>query len=231
MTISPPPKTACTLPTSAPSQVGRPRTKEEWTPAASLSSQGWRGHGHTLHATDDSTGLARPLLLARKDNRLGIGSKEHGATSDQWWLNAFDQQLKGPGHVPAGRGGGADGAAGRAQRGRQRARQQVRRRCRPVRVVRERRHAAGNHPGGQPRGRHRVHARGRRARPEKGDKGGAPRKKGGQEVEKGRQGRPKTSPPKPRRRERRADRESRQTSARRPKKKRREERRHNGDAG
>ncbi len=60
-----------------------------------LSSQGWRGHGHTLHATDDSTGLARPLLLARKDNRLGIGSKEHGATSDQWWLNAFDQQLKG----------------------------------------------------------------------------------------------------------------------------------------
>lgn len=59
-----------------------------------LQSQGWRGHGHTLHATDDSTGLARPLLVSRKDNRLGVGKKEH-STSDQWWLNAFDQQLKG----------------------------------------------------------------------------------------------------------------------------------------
>ncbi|TLD23237.1 hypothetical protein PspLS_07457 [Pyricularia sp. CBS 133598] len=61
---------------------------------ALLKSQGWRGHGHTLHPTDDSTGLAKPLLLSRKDNTLGIGKKEH-CTSDQWWLNAFDQQLQG----------------------------------------------------------------------------------------------------------------------------------------
>ncbi|KAL8370526.1 hypothetical protein RB595_000752 [Gaeumannomyces hyphopodioides] len=61
---------------------------------ALLKSQGWRGHGHTLHPSDDSAGLARPLLISRKDNTLGIGKKEH-CTSDQWWLNAFDQQLQG----------------------------------------------------------------------------------------------------------------------------------------
>lgn len=61
---------------------------------ALLKAQGWRGHGHTLHPTDDATGLSRPLLISRKDNTLGIGKKEH-CTSDQWWLNAFDQQLQG----------------------------------------------------------------------------------------------------------------------------------------
>ncbi|KLU87841.1 hypothetical protein MAPG_06832 [Magnaporthiopsis poae ATCC 64411] len=61
---------------------------------ALLKSQGWRGHGHTLHPSDDSAGLARPLLISRKDNTFGIGKKEH-CTSDQWWLNAFDQQLQG----------------------------------------------------------------------------------------------------------------------------------------
>lgn len=61
---------------------------------ALLTSQGWRGHGHTLHATDDTTGLAKPILVSRKDNKLGVGKKEH-ATADQWWLNAFDQQLQG----------------------------------------------------------------------------------------------------------------------------------------
>jgi len=60
---------------------------------AVLKAHGWRGHGHTLHATSDSTGLAKPLLLPRKDNKLGVG-KMH-ATTDQWWLSAFDQQLQG----------------------------------------------------------------------------------------------------------------------------------------
>jgi len=62
--------------------------------SAVLEAHGWRGRGHTLHATDDSTGLARPLLLPRKDNKLGLGKKPH-ATADQWWLMAFDQQLQG----------------------------------------------------------------------------------------------------------------------------------------
>ncbi|KAF5250077.1 hypothetical protein FANTH_4679 [Fusarium anthophilum] len=61
---------------------------------ALLSSQGWRGTGHSLHKTDDSIGLAKPLLLNRKDNTRGLGQKQH-FTSDQWWMNAFDEQLKG----------------------------------------------------------------------------------------------------------------------------------------
>lgn len=61
---------------------------------ALLSAQGWRGHGHSLHKTDDSIGLAKPLLLNRKNNTKGLGDKQH-FTSDQWWMNAFDEQLKG----------------------------------------------------------------------------------------------------------------------------------------
>ncbi|KAK5992754.1 hypothetical protein PT974_06170 [Cladobotryum mycophilum] len=61
---------------------------------AILSAQGWRGTGHSLHKTDDSIGLAKPLLLNRKDNKKGLGQKQH-FTSDQWWMNAFDEQLKG----------------------------------------------------------------------------------------------------------------------------------------
>lgn len=60
---------------------------------ALLKSQGWRGSGHSLHKTDDSIGLAKPILTSRKNNTLGIGRKSH-VTSDQWWLNALDEQLK-----------------------------------------------------------------------------------------------------------------------------------------
>jgi nucleolar protein TMA23 len=62
--------------------------------SALLTSQGWRGKGHSLHKTDDSIGLAKPLLLNRKDNTKGLGTTQH-FTSDQWWMNAFDEQLKG----------------------------------------------------------------------------------------------------------------------------------------
>lgn len=61
--------------------------------SALLKSQGWRGSGHSLHTSDDSIGLAKPILVSRKNNSLGIGRKNH-VTSDQWWLNAFDEQLK-----------------------------------------------------------------------------------------------------------------------------------------
>ena len=61
---------------------------------ALLSRQGWRGKGHSLHKTDDSVGLAKPLLISRKNNTLGLSEKQH-FTSDQWWMNAFDEQLKG----------------------------------------------------------------------------------------------------------------------------------------
>lgn len=61
---------------------------------ALLSAQGWRGKGHSLHATSDSIGLSKPLLLNRKDNTKGLGQKAH-FTSDTWWMNAFDEQLQG----------------------------------------------------------------------------------------------------------------------------------------
>ncbi|KAL2261458.1 hypothetical protein VTK26DRAFT_4111 [Humicola hyalothermophila] len=62
--------------------------------AALLKSQGWRGKGFSLHPTDNSIGLAKPLLISRNTDGRGIGQKQH-YTSDQWWLNAFDQKLKG----------------------------------------------------------------------------------------------------------------------------------------
>lgn len=61
---------------------------------ALLTSQGWRGSGHSLHPTSDQTGLSRPLLVSRKQNNLGVGKKQH-KTSDMWWMNAFDKSLKG----------------------------------------------------------------------------------------------------------------------------------------
>ncbi|KAI9744440.1 MAG: hypothetical protein M1818_001969 [Claussenomyces sp. TS43310] len=61
---------------------------------ALLTSQGWRGSGHSLHPTDDSTGLSRPILVSQKRNVLGVGKKQH-RTSDMWWMNAFDKSLQG----------------------------------------------------------------------------------------------------------------------------------------
>lgn len=61
---------------------------------AYLTSQGWRGAGHSLHASDDKIGLSKPLLLNRRDGNKGLGQKAH-FTSDTWWMNAFDEQLQG----------------------------------------------------------------------------------------------------------------------------------------
>ncbi|KXX80161.1 Protein TMA23 [Madurella mycetomatis] len=62
--------------------------------AALLKSQGWRGKGFSLHPTNNNIGLAKPILLSRNTDGRGIGQKQH-YTSDQWWLHAFDQKLKG----------------------------------------------------------------------------------------------------------------------------------------
>lgn len=62
--------------------------------AALLKSQGWRGKGFSLHPTDNAIGLSKPLLISRNTDGSGIGKKQH-YTSDQWWLHAFDQKLKG----------------------------------------------------------------------------------------------------------------------------------------
>ena len=62
--------------------------------SALLRAQGWRGKGFSLHPSDNSIGLAKPLLISRNTDGRGIGQKPH-VTSDQWWLHAFDQKLKG----------------------------------------------------------------------------------------------------------------------------------------
>lgn len=62
--------------------------------AALLKSQGWRGKGFSLHPTNNTIGLSKPLLISRNTDGRGIGQKAH-YTSDQWWLHAFDQKLKG----------------------------------------------------------------------------------------------------------------------------------------
>jgi nucleolar protein TMA23 len=63
---------------------------------ALLTSQGWRGTGHSLHPTSDATGLRHHLLIKREgtDGR-GLGSGKAQQKADAWWLNAFDQALKG----------------------------------------------------------------------------------------------------------------------------------------
>lgn len=61
---------------------------------AILTAQGWRGKGHTLHSTSDSIGLTHHLLIKRNDDGRGLGSKKDHK-QEAWWLNAFDQALKG----------------------------------------------------------------------------------------------------------------------------------------
>ncbi|KAI1103585.1 hypothetical protein F4804DRAFT_225190 [Jackrogersella minutella] len=61
---------------------------------ALLTAQGWRGTGHTLHPTSDATGLAHHLLIKRNDDGRGLGSKKDHK-QEAWWMNAFDQALKG----------------------------------------------------------------------------------------------------------------------------------------
>ncbi|KAI1259928.1 hypothetical protein F5Y18DRAFT_282669 [Xylariaceae sp. FL1019] len=61
---------------------------------ALLTSQGWRGTGHSLNPTSDSIGLTHHILIKRNEDGAGLGSKkDHKA--EAWWLNAFDQALKG----------------------------------------------------------------------------------------------------------------------------------------
>ncbi|KAI0410161.1 hypothetical protein F4802DRAFT_16673 [Xylaria palmicola] len=61
---------------------------------ALLTAQGWRGTGHSLHPTSDSTGLTHHILIKRNQDGSGLGSKKDHK-QEAWWLNAFDQALKG----------------------------------------------------------------------------------------------------------------------------------------
>ncbi|RWA07002.1 hypothetical protein EKO27_g8104 [Xylaria grammica] len=61
---------------------------------ALLTAQGWRGSGHSLHPTSDSNGLTHHILIKRNQDGSGLGSKKDHK-QEAWWLNAFDQALKG----------------------------------------------------------------------------------------------------------------------------------------
>ncbi|KAK8009040.1 hypothetical protein PG991_011591 [Apiospora marii] len=62
---------------------------------ALLTSQGWRGKGHSLHPTNDATGLKHHILIKREGtDGAGLGLKKDHKV-EAWWTNAFDQALKG----------------------------------------------------------------------------------------------------------------------------------------
>ncbi|KAI0517141.1 hypothetical protein F5B22DRAFT_130028 [Xylaria bambusicola] len=61
---------------------------------ALLTAQGWRGTGHSLHPTSDSNGLTHHILIKRNKDGAGLGNKKDHK-QEAWWLNAFDQALKG----------------------------------------------------------------------------------------------------------------------------------------
>lgn len=55
-----------------------------------LKGHGWRGEGFSLDTTN--RGLAKPLLVQRKEDAVGLGAKKHDF-SNQWWLSSFDKSL------------------------------------------------------------------------------------------------------------------------------------------
>ena len=60
---------------------------------AYLRKQGWKGSGHSLDMT--GRGIKKPLLIAHKQDQLGLGKKKAAyTTDDQWWMRAFDQSLQ-----------------------------------------------------------------------------------------------------------------------------------------
>jgi hypothetical protein len=57
-----------------------------------LQGLGWRGSGFSLDESD--RGLKKPLLISRKSDSRGVGSKTPaGRQADHWWLTAYDSAL------------------------------------------------------------------------------------------------------------------------------------------
>lgn len=60
---------------------------------AYLRKQGWKGTGHSLDG--QGRGIRKPLLIAHKQDQLGLGKKKAAhSVDDQWWMRAFDQSLQ-----------------------------------------------------------------------------------------------------------------------------------------
>jgi len=75
------------------SHVPSPSPAPAMNAEAYLRKQGWQGSGHSLDKT--GRGIKKPLLIAHKNDQLGLGKKKAAhTTDDQWWLRAFDQSLQ-----------------------------------------------------------------------------------------------------------------------------------------
>lgn len=73
-----------------------------------LRKQGWKGSGHSLDTT--GRGIKKPLLIAHKQDQLGLGKKKAAwTTDDQWWMRAFDESLQNIGTGQDVRGYNEDG--------------------------------------------------------------------------------------------------------------------------
>ncbi|KAF2865113.1 hypothetical protein BDV95DRAFT_587339 [Massariosphaeria phaeospora] len=60
---------------------------------AYLRRHGWKGTGHSLDT--HGRGISKPLLIAHKQDQLGLGKKKAAHnTDDQWWMRAFDESLQ-----------------------------------------------------------------------------------------------------------------------------------------
>lgn len=69
---------------------------------AYLLRYGWSGPGNPLNSKRTSThggglGLTKPILISRKPNTLGVGTKTTHDHTNQWWLRGFEAALKGVG--------------------------------------------------------------------------------------------------------------------------------------
>lgn len=60
--------------------------------AAYLTRQGWLGSGHSLDPLGH--GIAKPLLISKKTDLLGLGQRKNDVYADQWWARDFDTTLK-----------------------------------------------------------------------------------------------------------------------------------------
>jgi hypothetical protein len=68
-------------------------THDTMNAEAYLRKQGWQGSGHSLDST--GRGIKKPLLIAHKQDQLGLGKKKAAyTTDDQWWMRAYDQSLQ-----------------------------------------------------------------------------------------------------------------------------------------
>ncbi|MCJ1423929.1 hypothetical protein MMC29_001814 [Sticta canariensis] len=59
---------------------------------AYLTRQGWLGSGHSLDPSGH--GIAKPLLISKKSDLLGLGKPKIDVHADQWWARDFDTTLK-----------------------------------------------------------------------------------------------------------------------------------------